>query len=146
MNPVPTVYLQKLLTKPYLLLTQQTTCSLSKNRSFPDELSAFPQGDIIRTFQDLYESIAPAGFQFKEFDNRILYVHLVFDDETIFPKILESIKVDEDLHVQLQYIVMPLPLLQWFVQGHNTTLKRVTYLENFPVYIRIPSPTTTMNS
>ena len=29
---------------------------------------------------------------------------------------------------------MPLP--QWSVQGHNVTLKKVTYLENFPAHIR----------
>ena len=29
---------------------------------------------------------------------------------------------------------MPLP--QWSVQGHNVTPKKVTYLENFPAYIR----------
>ena len=31
---------------------------------------------------------------------------------------------------------MPLPLAQWSVQGHNATLKKVSYLENFPAYIR----------
>ena len=29
---------------------------------------------------------------------------------------------------------MPLP--HWSVQGHNVTLKKVTYLEKFPAYIR----------
>ena len=51
-----------------------------------------------------------------------------------FPKILEFRKVDDDIHVQLQYNGMPLP--QWSVQGHNVTLKKVTYLENVPEYIR----------
>ena len=31
---------------------------------------------------------------------------------------------------------MPLPLPQWSVQDHNVTLKKVTYLENFPAYIQ----------
>ena len=31
---------------------------------------------------------------------------------------------------------MTLPLPQWFVQSHNATLKRVSYLENFPAYIQ----------
>ena len=53
-----------------------------------------------------------------------LYFHLVFDDGTKFPKILESIKVDDNLHVQLQYNSMPLPLPLWFVQGHNATLEK----------------------
>ena len=70
-------------------------------------------------FQDLNKSIAPAGFQFKELDNCVLYFHLVFDDDTNFAKTLESIKVDDDLHVQLQYNGMSLPLPQWFFQGHN---------------------------
>ena len=39
-----------------------------------------------------------------------------------FLKILESIKADDDLHVKLQYNGMPLPLPQWFVQGHNATM------------------------
>ena len=62
MNLVPTVYLQKRLGKPSSLPTHQTTCSLPRKRSFPDELSTFQQRDIIRTLQDLNESIAPADF------------------------------------------------------------------------------------
>ena len=65
MNPVPTVYPQNLSSNPSSLPTQQTTSSLPRQRSFPDELSTFQQRDVIRTFQDLNESIAPAGFQFK---------------------------------------------------------------------------------
>ena len=60
-----------------------------------------------------------AGFQFKELDNCVLNFHLVFDDEAKLAKVLESVRVDGDLHVQLQYNGMPLPLPQWFVQGHN---------------------------
>ena len=71
------------------------------------------------------ESVAP-GFQCKELDN---CVH----DEIKFPKILEFLKVDDDLHVQLQYNGMPPP--QWSVQGHTITSKKVIYLENFPAYI-----------
>ena len=82
-------------------------------------MSTFHQHSIIRTFQDLNKSITPASFQFKELDNCILYFDLVFGDETKFAKILESIKADDDLHVHLQYNSMPLPLPQWFVQGHN---------------------------
>ena len=87
-------------------------------------MSTFQQRNIIRTFQDLNKSITPAGFQFKELDNCVLYFDLIFDNETKFAKILESIKVDDGLHVHLQYNGMPLPLphaisVTWFVQGHN---------------------------
>ena len=73
-----------------------------------------------------------AGFQFTELDHCVLYFHLVLDDEAKLAKILEL----HVLHVQLQYNGMPLPLPQWFVQGHmQATLKKVSYLENFPAYI-----------
>ena len=97
-----------------MLPTQQTTRCLLRKRSFPNNLSTFQQRNIIRAFQDLNKSIASAGFQFKELDNCVLYFYLVFDDETKFPEILESIKVDDDLHVQLQHSDMPLPLLSLF--------------------------------
>ena len=121
MNPVPIVYPKNLLRNPSSLPIQQTTSSLPRKRSFPDELSTYQQRDVIRTFQDLNESIAPAGFQFKELDNCIIYPFSF--DGTKFLKILESIKLDDDLHVKLQYNGMPLTLPQWFVQGHNVTLK-----------------------
>ena len=122
MNPVPIVYPKNLLSNPSSLPIQQTTSSLPRKRSFPDELSTYQQRDVIRTFQDLNESIAPAGFQFKELDNCIIYPFSF--DGTKFLKILESIKLDDDLHVKLQYNDMPLPLPQWFVQGHNATMKK----------------------
>ena len=56
MNPVPTVYPQKRLSKLSSLLIQQTTCILPRKRSLPNEFSTFQQRDIIRTFQDLNES------------------------------------------------------------------------------------------
>ena len=38
--------------------------------------------------------------------------------------------------MQLQYNDMLLLLRQWFVQGHNATLKNVSYLENVAEYRR----------
>ena len=84
-------------------------------------MSTFQQSGIIRTFQVLNESITSAGFQFKELDNCIIYPFSF--DGTKFLKILESFKLDDDLHVKLQYNGMPLPLPQCFVQGHNATTK-----------------------
>ena len=56
--------------------------------------------------------------------------------ETNFPHIFEAIKVDKDLHVQLQYEGTPLPLPQWFTHGHNAKLTKYSMLENFPPYIQ----------
>ena len=64
-NPVPTLNPQKLSSKLPSLPTQQTPGSRHRKISFPDKLSTFQQRDIIRTFQDLNESIASAGFQLK---------------------------------------------------------------------------------
>ena len=52
MNSGPTVYPQKHLIKPSLLLTQQITHSLPRKRSFLDELSTFQQLGIVKTVQD----------------------------------------------------------------------------------------------
>ena len=104
------------------LPTQQTACSVPRKRILPRWIINIPKRDIIRSFQDLNESIAPVGFQFKELDNCFIYPASF--DGTKFPKILESIKVGDDFHVKFQYNGMPLPLPQWFVQGHNATMKK----------------------
>ena len=101
--------------------------SLPTKRSFPDEFATFQQRDKIRTFQDLNESIAPAGFQFKELDNCVLYFRLVFDDETKFPKKYNLLKLMMIYMCSCKYSGMSLLLHQWFVQGHNATLKKVCY-------------------
>ena len=91
MNPVPIVYPKNLLSNPSSLPIQQTTSSLPRKRSFPDELSTFQQRDTIRAFQDLNESIAPAGFQFKELDNCNIYPFSFHG--TKFPKILNLLNL-----------------------------------------------------
>ena len=92
--------------------------------------------DTITSLADLNETTAPDGFQFKKSNDHALFYNLVFDKETKFPKILESIKVDSDLHVQLQNNGIPVPLPQWFAQGHNARLKKVSMLQKLPAHIR----------
>ena len=103
MNPVLTVYHQKHLSKHLLYQHIKLFGVFPERRSFPDEFSAFQQR---------------ACFQFNELDNCVLNFHLVFDDEAKIAKILKSIRVNADLRVQLQYNGLPLPLSQWFVEGH----------------------------
>ena len=81
--------------------------------------------DTITSLANLNETAAPDGSQFKKSNDHALFYNLVFDKQTKFPKIQELIKVDSDLHVQLQYNDIPVPLLQWFVQGHNARLKKI---------------------
>ena len=54
-----------------------------------------------------------------------------------FPVILESIKVDKNLHVQLQYNGHAVPLPTWFTVGRNAMLTRFSQLSEFPNAIRI---------
>ena len=56
--------------------------------------------------------------------------------KTQFPNILETIKVDRDLHVQLQYNGDQIPLPPWFLQSRHGKLTRLSTLENLPSYIR----------
>lgn len=53
-----------------------------------------------------------------------------------FPAILESIRINENFHVQLQYNGIPLLLLSWFVNGHSVKLDKLSVLETFPPYVR----------
>ena len=65
-----------------------------------------------------------------------MFYRISFDDDTQFPVIQESIKIDHNLHVQLQYKGSPIPLPPFFVKSHNAKLKRISMLENFPTYMR----------
>ena len=48
----------------------------------------------------------------------------------------ESIRVDKELHVQLQFSGNPLHLPYWFVRGTNAKLSRFGMLINLAPYIR----------
>ena len=100
-----------------------------------DELDSFQKSDTVKTLDDLNESTTPAGFQFKRSDDNALFYNLLLDKETKFPKILQSIKVDSDLHAQLQYNGTPVPLSQWFVQEQQARMVHLSMLENFSSYI-----------
>ena len=117
--------------------TSKTTRKPPRKRLISnDQMDNFREIDTITSLVDLNETTAPDGFQFKKFNDHALFCNLVFDKETKFPKILESIKVDSDLLVQLQYNGIPVPLPQWFAQGHNVRLKKVSMLENLPAHIQ----------
>ena len=137
MNPIPTKHSKELLKMPSSLLpASKTTRKPPRERLISnDQMDSFRERDTITSLADLNETTAPDGFQFKKSNDHALFYNLVFDKETKFPKILESIKVDSDLHVQLQYNGIPITLQQWFVQGHIARLEKVTMLENLPAHI-----------
>ena len=99
-------------------------------------MDTFRERDTITSLANLNETTGPDGFQFKKSNGHAFFYNLVFDEEIKFPKILELIKVNSDLHVQLQYNGIPVPLPQRFGQGHNAQLKKVSMLKNLPAHIR----------
>ena len=138
-KPIPTIHSKELLYNgPLTSLPAPQTLRKSprKRTHHQDQLKFFKKTDKIRALGDLDESKVPAGFEFRRFDDHILIYKLVFDEHTNFANVLESIKVDTNLHVQLQYNRVHVPLPKWFVQGHNAQLTRISTLENFPPYIR----------
>ena len=137
MDPVPSIFPAELMQTPSCLPTPQTSRNPPRKRIYQeDELEAFQEKDVISSLDDINESIAPPGFQFKRSEDNILFFNIVIDEKTQFPSILESIKVDRDLHVQLQYNGIPLPLPQWFVKGCTAKLNRISMLLNLSSYIR----------
>ena len=84
----------------------------------------------------LSEKHSPNEFLFKKFEKCVISYHLTYHEETGFPHILETIKIDRQLHVQLQYNGNSIPLPPWFTQGRDAKIYRIRMLHNFPSYIR----------
>ena len=83
---------------------------------------------------------SPEGFTCGKSNDCLLFYQSEFDEETQFLKLLESIKVDSDLHVQLQYNAEPIPLPLWFIECCNPKLSHLSMLENLQMYILNISP------
>ena len=129
LQPIPTLHTEEAMMKPSCLNTPVPPRKAPKIRNFQnDELDEFRKKDIIERFEDLTDKQAPPGYTFKRGNDHVVYYKLEFDELTSFPKVFGSIKVDHDLHVQLQCNGNPL----WFVQGTDAKLKRFSQLENFP--------------
>ena len=136
-NPIPTIHSEQSLKRPSTLPTPVVSQKLPKIRvKQEDEIKPFLQNDRILAFSTLTESHSPEGFSCKKTLECIIFYYLVFDPDTGFPNIFESIRVDTELHVQLQYNGNHVPLPPWFVEGRSARLTRIGMLDNLPPYIR----------
>ena len=81
-------------------------------------------------------NVAQLVFSLKKTEKYILIFRIFFDEETQFPSLRECIRIDRNLHIQLQFNGNPIPLPQWFINGHNAKLTRFSMLENFPQYMQ----------
>ena len=143
LNPMPTMLTDEMKAMPQSV--QPTPAAPprkppAKRTYQEDEINAFLSQDIIGDFSELKSTLAPPGFQCAKSDNSIAFFNLTYVDG--FPVIFESIKVDQSLHVQLQFNGHPVPLPAWFTKGWNVTLTRFSQLNNFPNVIRVVSEET----
>ena len=92
--------------------------------------------DKINSLHDFNQSHSPPGFEFRQLEGCVIFYRLKFDNFLRFPTILEFIRTEKGLHVQLQYDGIPLPLPSWSVNGHDAKVDKLNMLENFPPYIR----------
>ena len=87
-----------------VLPTTQTFRQPPKKRiSQGDQLDSFRIHDKLNSLDDLNQSHSPPRFEFRQFEGCVIFYRLRFDSVSQFPTILESIRIDEELHVQLQY-------------------------------------------
>ena len=100
-----------------------------------DELDQFQSADIIKSFDDLCSKSAPAGYQCYKTNDWIIFYNIAFHDKSGFPFVKQAIKIDRQMHVQLQLCGNSVPLPAWFVQGRNAQLTRQSMLHNFPLYL-----------
>ena len=122
----------------FVLRTTETFRQPPRKRIFQeDQLDSFRIHDKIKSLENSNQFHSPAGFEFRQFEGNVTFYRLKFDNVSQFPTILESRRIDKDLHVQLQCNGIPLPLPSWFINGHNATLDQLSMLENFPPLIRL---------
>lgn len=137
LNPIPTNHSNTVLKRPSTLPTPTPKRKPPPSRTYQnDELKCLKKNDLINSFEEPNEKHAPQNFLCKKSENSIIYFNLIFDDTTNFPKTLDAIKIDQNLHVKRKYNGLPVPLPSWFVQGGDAKLKRISILQNIPSYIR----------
>ena len=97
-------------------------------------MNSFVEKDKIHNIEDITDKHCPSGYAWHKTKDFILLYVLLFDDCSGFSTIFESIKIDNSLHVELQYCDNPVPLPDWFSRGRNSKLTRFSMLENLPIY------------
>ena len=136
LNPVPTIQAASASGKHSCLPNIVVPRKKPAERPYQiDEKSSFDKADAIRSLGDLDASRGPKGWQFSQGNDHVVYFNLQYD-ESGFPHIFESIRVDSQLHVQLQFNGNPVPLPKFFTIGSNAKLTSAGALTNFPAYMR----------
>ena len=106
---------------------------------FSKKFNDFLAADIIKDLSSLdgvkLQSILP-GFQIKKNNDSIVCFRIILDIDTKFPAIYETVEINQELHILLQYNGKHVPLPKFFVRSQNAKLTRYSMLENFPNVIK----------
>ena len=138
-NPVPTILTEEMKATPKSVLPTPAPPPrkppTKRRLEVVEPMEGFLSNDTINAFADINETHAPTGFSCNKTSDHIVFYNLAYVDG--FPVVLESIKVDSNLHVQLRYNGHPVPLPAFFTVGRNATLTRFSQLNEFPNAIRL---------
>ena len=135
LNPIPTINTEIALKRPSTLPTPIIPRKAPKLRVFQkDQSGEFSDNCKIDSFEDLCDKGCLKGFSCMQKEDVVVFYNVVFNEQSV-PQIMESIKVDKNLKVELQYMGNPVPLPPWFVICRDAKLNYLTQLENFPPYI-----------
>ena len=93
------------------------------------------QNDLITSFDDISETNAPQGYLTHKTSKYIVFYKLIFNDKTNFPEIVDAIKINKNLNVELLFRGDEVPLPLWFTKDENCTIKRFSMLDDFLSYL-----------
>ena len=95
LDPVPIIYPKDYIPQSSILPSSASKQQRKppKDRRIPDEYNDFVQRDKIHKLDQLDESCAPFGFEFKRFDDHVVYFRIEFNKNFV-PGVKELIVVD----------------------------------------------------
>ena len=119
-------------TAPSLLPVKGSSRIPPKKRTLiiPDEVETFNQMNNIDNIEDLSEVSSPDGFSFKKPECSVLFYRIFYEEGDITPY-MESIEVNQHLHVKLHHKGSKVPLPGWFNSMNRCKMTSVGMLQNF---------------
>ena len=127
MNPITTIYGEEVLqaTAPSLLPVPSSSRKPPKKRTLiiPDEVETFNQMNNIDNIEDLSEVSSPV-------ECSVLFYRICYEEGEITPY-MESIEVNQHLHVKLHRKGSKVPLPGWSNSRNRCKMASVGMLQNF---------------
>ena len=137
-GPVPTKFSADVNVPLSVLPTPTSHRKPPTDRSSPDEMPAFRQGEDIKGFSEITDAVCPAGFKLEVHDagrKRAIFYKMETNSIGI-PEVTQTIVIDEQLHVKLYKNSLPIPLPKWFTKGGDCKAKKKSIIQEFPTHIK----------